>query len=519
MDGFTEKKWFVYIGDQHQGPFSLSEIQGKMGQGEVKTDSFVWADGMPDWKAMTDVPEFLPLLSGTSPTVEPIAPEPQFIAPTLAPVLEATSEAVSGVIAEPLVTATIAAEPVAPSFEDKDTGPLDLPSQPKKTAKNLSPKVLRWVATGLVVIGLGVAYQQGLFASLLRFPAIQAGMKATSEKTRPYLLKLAEKVPALSPWISPIPSLEDTSPEEYEDLKRAAREPLSKGPQFSLALSRSDELAPAFYLSSNVADGTVFKLWIVGVPETLLNQTSSISEATVTLRQHLGKTEIIRFPDGRPIPRGNYLVLLTSSDGSPINGTNPLPVPAEVASEISKETKILAAKQYFLGGARDSMYLTRLSEFHDKLREKAATELTEIKQFCSTLESQLASTETKFGIIKKGKITQRQRKAWESFHNEWMNFQGQLDQIFIKWTPESLKADYFYSPLYLLVLQVGQSVEKVHEFHHSFFNGTRDPKTFEIQLGEASSSALTSVNLLKAKIEQTEKLAPSPNGMPRKEGL
>src|SRR4051812_29705440 len=66
MDGFTEKKWFVYVGDHHEGPFSLEEVQGKMVQGDVSTESFVWAEGMTDWKPMTEMSDFAPILTSTA---------------------------------------------------------------------------------------------------------------------------------------------------------------------------------------------------------------------------------------------------------------------------------------------------------------------------------------------------------------------------------------------------------------------------------------------------------------------
>src|SRR3954467_9410853 len=66
MDGFTDKKWFVYIGDHHEGPFSLEDIQGKMAQGQVTRNSYVWAEGMADWKAMIEMSEFGSLTTSVS---------------------------------------------------------------------------------------------------------------------------------------------------------------------------------------------------------------------------------------------------------------------------------------------------------------------------------------------------------------------------------------------------------------------------------------------------------------------
>jgi hypothetical protein len=63
MDGFDEKKWFLYLSDHHEGPFSLAEIQEKMSGGQVSTANYVWCEGMPDWKPMTEVPAFVSLVN------------------------------------------------------------------------------------------------------------------------------------------------------------------------------------------------------------------------------------------------------------------------------------------------------------------------------------------------------------------------------------------------------------------------------------------------------------------------
>jgi hypothetical protein len=55
MENITEKKWFVYVQDHHEGPHSLLEIQEKLDQGLVESEGFVWSEGMDDWQKMTDV--------------------------------------------------------------------------------------------------------------------------------------------------------------------------------------------------------------------------------------------------------------------------------------------------------------------------------------------------------------------------------------------------------------------------------------------------------------------------------
>src|SRR4051795_10222120 len=58
MDPFMDKKWFVYLGNRHEGPFSVEELSGQMGTGKLSQQTYVWAEGMPDWQPMTTLSAF-----------------------------------------------------------------------------------------------------------------------------------------------------------------------------------------------------------------------------------------------------------------------------------------------------------------------------------------------------------------------------------------------------------------------------------------------------------------------------
>ncbi|MGZ3707521.1 MAG: DUF4339 domain-containing protein [Bdellovibrionota bacterium] len=513
MDGFNEKKWFVYLGDHHEGPFSLEDIQSKMGEGAVSTGTYVWADGMPDWKLMTEVQAFDALMNGHSNGHG-----------------NGNGHSEPTMVIAPMILESQPTDAVSPSAEnalpaDEKTGELDARElkQAKGGRKPISPAV-KWAALAtvpLVIVGLAL---QGTLDPVLKNPAVNAGLQALSEALRPQLIKLTEKVPALAKWISPIPTLEDVLPEEFDGLRSAAVTPLDAGPKVALALSRGDLGSPSFYIASNLPDMTMFDVYVEGVSESLLNQTAFSGHVKATVTKRLGKTEAIRYADGKLLARGDYMiyVVLPEQANPAIKALSERlpPMSANLPASLPRDARVVALHTYFLGGNKDNTYALRLKEYHDKLRERSAQELGEVKQFSGTLESQLRSTIAKFQSLKHGnKPTSAGRKAWGKFHDEWMQLQSQMDQVFLKWTPESLQKDYFYGVLYQLTLQTAQGIEKVHGFQHSYFTGALDPKAFEIQLGEAVSNAQGAVSLLKAKIEQAEKIPPTPNGMPRKEGL
>jgi hypothetical protein len=133
---------------------------------------------------------------------------------------------------------------------------------------------------------------------------------------------------------------------------------------------------------------------------------------------------------------------------------------------------------------------------------------------------QFTSTVQKYAFLHHGKkFSPAQAKVWGAFDRQWTGLMDQLNQAFGKITPESLKTDYFYGPLYQASQQASQAVGRLHEIQNGVYTSTVDAKSAEIQLGEATAIAQTAVNELKAKIDYVDKLPPKPNGMPNRDGL
>lgn len=63
------RSWFVAVGDKQEGPYSEDEFRDLIARGNVKADTYVWADGMPAWQFAGDVPGLLS--SGRAPPAAP----------------------------------------------------------------------------------------------------------------------------------------------------------------------------------------------------------------------------------------------------------------------------------------------------------------------------------------------------------------------------------------------------------------------------------------------------------------
>lgn len=82
------RNWFVAVGDKQQGPYSEDEFRELIARGHVRSDTYVWADGMPAWQFAGDVPGLL-----SRGDVSPAPPLPSSYAP--APVADGPGQRLS----------------------------------------------------------------------------------------------------------------------------------------------------------------------------------------------------------------------------------------------------------------------------------------------------------------------------------------------------------------------------------------------------------------------------------------
>jgi hypothetical protein len=564
MDSAEEKKWFIYVGDHHEGPFSLNDLRGKMSQGIISDKSYTWAEGMADWQVITEVQPLSPLFS--SGPVSPTQEQASLLAMEVPPLasdgaVEAIAPPVADSPAQPMSVslAESVSEPSSPRSSYTDASERsglsnggaaaaasvgvgsvvladvpagvqrhasDYPGLSSKKSKSKSRKrgkalmkVMKLLLVLAVVAGVGYAYGQGAFDPVLRNPTVKAMTSRIHEFAMPRLVKLTEKAPFLAKWISPIPTLPDESAEDYEELRQAAiARPESTGAKFSVALSKTSAAAPVFYVSANLEDGARLKIVLTGVAETLLDSTGYNQSIPVTMAHRFSVTDPYKPIGGAVLPRGQYLVTLVEALDNPAKEQVAKIAPSAKPGEKPGVIRVLAAKSYFLGGVKDPSYSAQLKTFHETIVKKASEELIEVKAYSDHFDKQLSESTQRFEAVHKAKkIVASKKKMWSDFHSKWMKSWGQMDQVFSKWTPESIKTERFYSGLYAQLTQVAQSVEKVHQFQDSFIAGTGDRKAVEIQLGEAQSAASAAVTGLKARVEQIEKAATPAGGIPLRE--
>jgi hypothetical protein len=497
MDQFEEKKWFVFLGDHHEGPFSMAELVTKVNDKIVGPSSFVWAEGMTDWKLMREVPAFEGIEKQTSGA--------QLKTPSKEGPKKTEDLALLQAVSLPLERVPTATRPPMSSDEVEKSW-----KRRRRIRRSIKAAVF------LAVVGGGtVIYKQGLLDAYISEakvpPVVEAWVQSAMERSRPQLLSMADKYPVLKKVISPIPRLQDVTPEEYEALRGAAGAHLDAGgPVVAVVAAKEDPAHPAFYVSSNLPDGAKFDVYLEGVSETLVGKRHSSAKVTVAIAKNLGKTDPIRLAQGASLPMGEYQVFATESDQQPESVAAILktlqPLNAAKTDRLPAGLKLLARRTYFLGGLKDDSYQQKLRDYHTQLAQKARIELADLKDLGNALDKQMQDTIRQFKAIRKGKgITAGKKKAWSKFHADWMRDQIAWLDRFSKITPESLRDEYVYADGYDLARQAGQELQKLHDMQNDYFENRLDERGLDIQLGSATSVVESAFMTFKTKVDQADK--------------
>lgn len=61
--GAAPARWWLLLGEEPSGPIGVEEARRLVLDGAVTAETYVWADGMPQWFLARDVPALTPPVS------------------------------------------------------------------------------------------------------------------------------------------------------------------------------------------------------------------------------------------------------------------------------------------------------------------------------------------------------------------------------------------------------------------------------------------------------------------------
>ncbi len=503
MNTENEKRWFVYIGDQHEGPLSVKEVHERKQKGQIQPESYVWREGMADWLMLSQVQELNDALEAMNPPQQP-AQESAAASP------EGTMEPASA--DAPTETKPVSAK------ETKQSTPEAASTRAKPKSMGLLGKVFFGLVLTAVVLA---AVALGILAAGSR-----TSDTSLHSRIRPILQNITSKAPFLRPIFKFVPALPDIKPQELAELESTRNSTADAEARVAVALSVADPNRPVFYIATNLPHRTRFDVLLVGESETLLNKLQFNAQNTVVISNGVGKSEAFLMDGGQPIPKGEYQVHVYESPEqeesirTELGVIPPSRAPGNPPAGVPAGSRFLITKKYFLGGERDETYLTRLKAFHESIKEKADKEISELRQFSETLILQQNSITAEFQKIFRAKKATPQMKAqWKKASGAWTQISGQLDQAIQTWSPETLQNEFFYGKAYGLVKNAFAAMQTLIKSEMEYLDKPQDKAAFEIQHGKLLSDARDALEQLKTKMELILKAPKTPGGLPTKEGL
>ena len=485
-----DKKWFVYLNDHHEGPFSVAEIFEKKTSGVVMSSThYVWCEGMKDWVLMDEVPDF-------KETPKPqIAPPPQLVTrETPSAFLEPSAliEVQTGLTTRPPVVALESTTEPPVEFEAPlpvvDTVPVDTILE-KPSFLQRYRRSLRAVAVLVILVSAGlIAY--------------------------PYL----DRIPWVADLVSPIAPHPEIEADDLSRMRTAARVPIDTfGPKVAMAISK-DRMKPMVFVGTNLPDGTKLILRVEGLKGTLLNQTVARAQIALTVHKRYVASGVLQLDSGRMLPQGDYMLYLTDAPSDQPTESQEifakLPVATVVVPGAPEGRKVVETRAAFFGGIKDSIYIDRLKKYHDDLKIRARNELMELGQLYQTLLNQSKEAVQTYERLRKVKPS-KLGKQWASFHAKWSALVDSMMAEFKQWTAERLKAERFYYPLFALSKDAAEKLQLVQRLQDQrILAGAAATPAMDLEIDAQRSNAQSVLKQLDEQIKKAQALLDSPDGVP-----
>ena len=557
VDNLNEKKWFVYVGDHHEGPFSPREIQGKVDSGEMTSAQYIWSEGMDDWQPMSQVPDF-EVLSSTNDSsglssmeLEDTGSQDKNSSSLTAigpsdtdATLEATSLEPVSLESKPLTEEQSSSRIEIPTAEEPSINVEEVSEVSElEVAKPERPSPVEDDApegtfTDMVSVNLDVTSlnEQERKKRLLRRLLIGAlaisalvlvffygGSLKLNETSR--WLNSLRKIPGLSallpdigPELPPLPGANEKDIERVRNIVTASLE--QSGPMVGSFLIRSEASSPSLYLFSNLPDGTQFSVFLRGIPGTLLNRVSYEKMfPSLSLKGGMTYTGPIQGEDNGPLPQGEYEIYLVSQklEAQPeaakkyLSGRKAAVNPSW-SPKIPKDRSFVSMEKQFLGGIRDPAYQERMTAYLSKLKNQSDEEYVGLKMFFDSVDAQIKSTEKKFNEVSRLKNLSQKKQKWRQFHQEWKKETQEIAKQVKNWKPSFLEVgNGWFTRIYKETMGTAKNMTRLHKMNGLILIGK---KKLSDKTG-LRDNVTKQAEEIGAEIQKLEKMPPPASGLPK----
>ncbi len=196
----------------------------------------------------------------------------------------------------------------------------------------------------------------------------------------------------------------------------------SEGPKLRFAVSTNHLEKPSLYVATNLPQGVVLHLVLIGKLGQILSKSPVNIQIPITIVKNMGKTPPIHLKNGQPLPSGQYLAIIYNDDEQPQSikdYLSTLPERNEQPKHVPKGRKIIYSEQVLLGEINSAQFQEKITNFRNKARNEAQTELQNIKLAVQFLENLLQTSATQGRSVYTKLKNSKARKQWKDYHSRW----------------------------------------------------------------------------------------------------
>lgn len=278
-------------------------------------------------------------------------------------------------------------------------------------------------------------------------------------------------------------------------LLRISKQPESTvNVQFAAFEKSNGQSDPVLVMASNLPLGSNLQIKLVGEPETLLGALNFEKTMETTVKEKIFSTPPIRGRNGQFIPAGVYSFKVVCLSCGP-------------------EKKTIFEQQYSLGIQNVEDYQSKLKFYHQKVRQDARLELTELDSLASVLNEQYKKTLNGFVKFNNGVV------SWERFSGEWLENQNRVVGVFAQMESEDVREHIYYLPLYESYKQLAKNIFELHMMQDSLVKTSKNKGFLTKDVAALSHKISLNLTYLKSQIDLMSTEAQSAEGLPSKEAL
>lgn len=493
----NEKKWFVYLSDHHEGPFSLDELKEKVEINAISASSYVWKEGMADWLVAADLPE-LNVIFG--------APPLDAMSASHEPTLVGSKQESDMTYGE------------RPGFENLEVNSVPQEDAHSKDFAEIKQKntLLRFVLPLLVVGISGVTaflFVTGKGAEFFR--TAQGGVSALSgirDYIQPYAHRLGDRIPQVFQWFPPLKEgsheLSDADRDELNALFQQTID--SSAPKLIDVKFTKTNQGFRVWATSWLPDGAALDLRLEGLADTLLNTLSSNKTLQMSVQ---GK--VAQSPEIRGLPQGEYwLTVKESNQQSEAVKSFLANFPPVVTDEGQRNERVYFRKKVFLLTEEESSYRAKLQAYHEKLINSSNADLQELQQFRAVLSSSLEETEKQYHRLRQVKNRKLSKRQMDDF--VFKRIRGVRDELSraLVVAPEGAQlVQRIYPKGFLLAADAMSQIFASVDLMVNFFNSRSDVRSYDIRVGESVAKAGATLVALQKFISDVQAAPKLPSGV------